>query len=94
MINDLDYEVVEFPVAKKYYSEIEQKNNICINVFCYENNLVYPKFKNRIDLLVITDENKWHYFYIKNFNRFNSNKTKNKKHFASIAYNSLVVKEF
>ena len=22
--------------------KIEKKNNICINVFCYENNLAYP----------------------------------------------------
>ena len=40
------------------------KNDICINVFCYENNLVYPvyvsnqKFENCMDLLLITDENK------------------------------------
>ena len=46
---------------KKYYCKIEQKNNICINVFCYENNLVYPvyvsnkKFENCMDLLMITN---------------------------------------
>ena len=34
MINDL-----ELPIFKKNYSKIEQKNNICINVFCYENDL-------------------------------------------------------
>ena len=42
MVNDLDYVDVKFPVSKKDYSKIEQKNNICINVFCYENDLVYP----------------------------------------------------
>ena len=63
--------------------------------------LVYPvyiskeKFENRMDLLLITDENKPHYVYIKDFNRFMCNKTKNKnkKHFASIVYSVLVVKE-
>ena len=35
MIYDLDNEGIEFPVSKKYCSKIEQKNNICINVFCY-----------------------------------------------------------
>ena len=51
--------------------------------------LVYPvhisaqKFKNCIDLLIITNENKSHYVCIKDFNRIMCNKTncKNKKHF-------------
>ena len=42
MANELDYDGVKFTVSKKYYCKIEQKNDICINVFCYENNLVYP----------------------------------------------------
>ena len=42
MINDFDYDGIEFPVSRKYFGKIENKNNICINVFCYENNLVYP----------------------------------------------------
>ena len=82
MVNNLDYEGIEFPVSRKDYSKIEQKNNICINVFCYKNNSVYPvyildqKFKDCMDLLLITDENKSHYVYINNFNRFLCNKTK------------------
>ena len=70
------------------YCKIEQKINICINVLSYENDLTYPvyvldkKFECCIDLLVITDEIKSYYAYIKNFNRFMFNKTKNnnKKH--------------
>ena len=64
MVNDLDYEGIEFPVSLKDYSKIEKKNNICINVFCCENDLVYPvyisdqKSKDCMDLLLITDENK------------------------------------
>ena len=90
MINDLDYKGIEFPVPKEDFSRIEKKqNNICINLFCYENKLTYPvyvsdqEFKNRMDLLLISDENKSHYVYIKNFNRFMCNKTKckNKKQF-------------
>ena len=50
------------------YSKTEQKNSIWINVFCYENvfccenNLVYPvhiwnqKFENCMDLLLITNK--------------------------------------
>ena len=84
MINDLNYEGTKFPVSKKDYCKIERQNNICISVFCYENELTYPvhvsdeKFGNSMDLLLITDENKSHYVYIKDFNRFMCNKTKNK----------------
>ena len=42
MINDLDYEGIKFPISKKKFSKIEKKNNIYINVFCYENDLTYP----------------------------------------------------
>ena len=42
MVYDLDFEGIEFSVSKKDYRKIEQKNNICINVFSYENNFVYP----------------------------------------------------
>ena len=84
MIHDLDYEGIKFPVPNKDYCRIERQNNNHINVFCYENNLTYPvsasdqKFKNCMDLLLISDENKLHYVYIKDFNRFMCNKTKNK----------------
>ena len=52
MVNDLDYKDIEICVSKKDFGQIEKKNNICINVFCYENNLIYPvhipdeKFEN------------------------------------------------
>ena len=42
LANNLDYDRVEFPVREKDFSKIETKNNICINVFCYENKLVSP----------------------------------------------------
>ena len=85
MINDLNYEEIKFPLSKKYYCRIERQSNICINVFCYENGLTYPvyisdqKFHNSMDLLLISDKNKSHYVYIKDFDRFMCNKTKNKK---------------
>ena len=90
MINDLNYEGIKFPVSKKDYFKTERQNNICISMFCYENNLAYPvylsdqKFHNSMDLLLISDENKSHYVYIKDFNRFmcNKTKTKNKKYFS------------
>ena len=80
MVNDLDYEGIEFPVSKKDYCKIEQKNNICSNVFCSGNNLVYPanvsdqKFEDHMDLLLATDKNKSHYVYVKDFNSFMCNR--------------------
>ena len=84
MVNILDYEEIKFPVLKKDIAKIERKNNIYINVFCYENGLTYliyisnQTFGDCMDLLLISDENKSHYVYIKDFNRFMCNKTKNK----------------
>ena len=36
LANGLDYGGIEFPVREKDFSKIETKNDICINVFCYE----------------------------------------------------------
>ena len=60
------------------------QNKICINVFCYHNKsnyLVYSsnqKFNGNMGLLLISSEFKSHYVYIKDFDRFMFNKTKNK----------------
>ena len=76
-------------MPEKDISKIEIKNNICINVFCYENKLTFlifisdQKFENSTDLLLVTDGDKSHYVYIKDFDRFMFHKTKskNKKYF-------------
>ena len=84
MVNDLIYVDIKFPVSKKDYCRIEQKNSICINVFCYQNDFINPvhlsdkKFEDCMDLLLIADENKSHDVYIKDFDRFMCNKRKNK----------------
>ena len=80
----LDYDGIEFPVKEKDFSKIEVKNNICIDVFGYENGLVFPiyisdkKFEDLIDLLLLIGDDKSHYVYIKDFDRFMFHKTKNK----------------
>ena len=89
MVNDLDYQDIKFPVSKKDDKKIEQNNNICINLFFFENGKTYlvhiskQEFKHQMDLLLINDENRSHYVYVKNFNKFifNKAKHKNKKHF-------------
>ena len=80
---------LSFLFQKKDYSKIERQNNICINVFCCENGIIYPLyisgeiFSDCMDLLLIFDEKKSHYVYIKDFNRliFNKATNKNKMYF-------------
>ena len=72
--------------------------------FSYEDKLTYhvyishQEFDNCMGLLLISDENKSYYVYVKDFNRFMFNKTrcKNKKKnmFVDIVYSVLVVKKF
>ena len=60
----------------KDFSKTEVKNNICVNVFGYENRFVFPIYVSRqtfedfIDLLLLIDDDKSYYSYIKDFNRF------------------------
>ena len=74
---------LSFP-CKKIISIIEMKNNICINVFGCEDELVFPiyiadqKFKDSVDLLLLIDDDKSHDVYIKDFDRFIFHKTKSK----------------
>ena len=35
--SNLNYDEIEFPVKEKDFKKIEAQNNICINVFVYEN---------------------------------------------------------
>ena len=71
-------------MQEKDFNKIEVKKNICITVFGYENGLVFPvyisdqKFEDSIDLLLLIDDDKSHYVYIKDFDRFMFHKTKNK----------------
>ena len=81
---ELNYDEIEFPIQEKDFNKIEIKNNICINVFGYENRLVFPiyisdqKFEDSMDLLLLIDNDKSHYVYFKEFDRFMFHKTKNK----------------
>ena len=87
--SSLNFEGTEFPVSRKDFCKTEKQNNICINVFCYENGLTYPiyvsdkKFSDCMDLSLIFDKSKSHYVYIKDFNgiMFSKTKNKNKKYF-------------
>ena len=89
---ELNYSGADFPVSKKDYNKISVLNKININVFWYENKVVYPVylsdqcFNDALDLLLISNDFTSHYVYIKDFNRlmFNKTKNKNKKYFCKI----------
>ena len=61
---ELDYDNFEFPVREKDFGKTDTKNNICINVFGYEDGLTFPicvseqKFENSMNLLFVINENK------------------------------------
>ena len=63
-------------MQEKHFSKIEVKNNIGINVFGYQNGLVFPiyvsdqKFEDSVDYLLLIGDDKLHYGYIKDFDRF------------------------
>ena len=89
MINELNYDGIEFPVSQKHYNKVEKQNSIRINVFGFENGQPFPihiskeTFEDQINLLLITEDEKKHYVLIKDFNAFMFNQTKHKekKHF-------------
>ena len=81
---ELNYDRIEFAIHANDFNKMEIKNNICINIFGYENELIFPiyisdqKFQDSVDLLLLIDNEKAHYVYIKGFNRFMFHRTKNK----------------
>ena len=97
----LIYQGVNFPVSKKDYGRNEVMNKINVNVFSYENKVVYPvylpdqKFDDCLDLLLVSNKFANHYVNIKDFNRFmfNNTKHKDKIFFVKVVYNVLVVKK-
>ena len=79
-----------FLFEKKILARLKRSlKNICINVFCDENKMVFPiymsnqKFENSMDLLLITDGDKLHYLYIKDL-CFTNQRTKTKNTFAQM----------
>ena len=89
MVNELNYKDIEFPVTIKQINKIEKQNDINISVFGYENGQPFPiyiskeKFKNHVEMLLITENENKHHVLISDFNKFMFNQTNhdNKKHF-------------
>ena len=87
MVQELNHQGVEFPIATKHYGKIEAQNNINVNVFGYENEQSYPiyvsKQKNEKVINLLLESKGTNQGLIKDFNRMMYNKTKHKerKHF-------------
>ena len=79
--SELDFSGVTFPVSARDYGKIEDQNDICVNIFSYESKIVCPIYVSEKDyddclnVLMIYENEKSHYVYIKDFNRLMFNKT-------------------
>ena len=60
IVKQLNYDRIEFPVQEKGFDKTEMMNNVCINVFAYENKLVLP-FMFQIKIL----KTQWFYCCLK-----------------------------
>ena len=101
-IDTLNYDGIKFPVSINQVSKIEEQNDISINVFGYENKQPFPLYISKkvtektLDLLLITRDERQHYVWIKNFNRFmfNQSKHREKKHFCRYCLQCFSKEEF
>ena len=84
MINELNYDGINFPLSQKHYNKVEKQNSIRINVFGYENGQPFPihiskeKFEDQMNLLLLESDGNKHYVLIKDFNLFMFKQTKHK----------------
>ena len=75
----LDYRGINFPMKARDYELVEERFNINVNVFGYENKvllLYVSKNEEFLNVLLIRNEEKLHYVFIKDFNRLMYSKTK------------------
>ena len=86
----LNLDGIDFPTPISQITKIEKQNNLAINVFGWEKNspVVYriseqPENIKKINILVITENDKLHYLWIKHFSRFlyDQSKYKCRKYF-------------
>ena len=74
IVDTLDYRGINFPMKARDYEIIEERFNINVNVFGYENIvfLLYVSKKSNdqvSNVLLIINEETFHYVFIKDFNR-------------------------
>ena len=75
-VSTLNFKDISFPVKMADVPKFERQNGISIDVFGYERNEVIPihitkeRFDKHVNLLIISDQKKSHYCWIKDLNRF------------------------
>ena len=96
----LDYRGINFPMKVRDYEIIEEKFNINVNVFRYNDEIsplyVSKKFNEQeLNIILISNEEKSHYVLIKGFNILMHSKTKHKdrKHFCMSYLKNFTIKE-
>ena len=81
---NLNYSDILFPLDINDYEKIKDRFQMQVNVFGYENK-VYPlyiskkSYNQTLNLLLITEKDKSHYVFIKDFNRLMFSKTKHRE---------------
>ena len=96
----LDYRGINFPMKARDYETVEERFNINVNVFGYQNK-VFPLFVSKksneqvLNVLLISNEEKSLYVFIKDFNRLMYSRTKHKdrKHFCMSCLKTFTTKE-
>ena len=97
---NLNYSDIVFPLDINDYKKIEVRVQMQVNVFGYKNK-VYPLYISKksyhltLNLLLITKKDKFHYVFIKDFNRlvFSRTKHKGKKHYCMSCLQSFTTEE-
>ena len=97
----LDYRGINFPVKARDYELVEKRFDIDVNVFGYENR-VFPLYVSKksneqvFNVLLISNEEKSHFVFIKDFNRLMYSKTerKEKNTFVCHVYKILLLKKY
>ena len=97
----LDYRDINFPMKARDYELVEESFNINVDAFGYENR-VFPLYVSKksneqvLNVLLISNEEKSHYVFIKDFNRLMYSKTehKEKNTFVCHVYKILLLKKY
>ena len=97
---NLNYSDIAFPLDINDYEKNEDRFQMQVNVFGYEHK-VYPlhiskkPYNQTLNLLLITEKDKSHYVFIKDFNRlmFSRTKHKDKKHYCMSCLQSFTTEE-
>ena len=81
----LDYLGIDFPMKTHDHELAEERFEMNVNVFCYENKIYHLYISKKsntqvLTVLLITNEEKSHYVFIEDFDRLMYSKAKTKNH--------------